>query len=178
MTKEKSGPIIITHLVRITILFLLLTSCQEQPVQVSLVEPSITQMETQKVELRNCESKAEMRKNLSEVVTIDQEITISPTATSIETGDKLEISTQLRQQLEAEVNQAYHQLTKQARQELEKAELIVPVGKIRTFEVAWEKHLYSSKLSFSQDNNRYSADYTYLICIPQVLGYVEMSCTA
>lgn len=159
-------------------IFLLLTGCREQPAHIDIPEPVETQLETQKVELRNCESKTELRKPLASLVEIEKVITISPTATSRASGEQIQISSQLESQLISEVDRAYQQKYEQATKELGQVELIVPVGKIRTFEIEWMQQTFTSTISFTVDQEEYAAEYTYQMCVPHDVGYVEMSCTA
>jgi uncharacterized protein (DUF1499 family) len=159
-------------------IFLLLAGCRGQSARVDIPEPVETQLETQKVELRNCESKTALHKSLASLVEIEKVITISPTATSPTSGEQIQISSQLENQLISEVDQAYRQKYEQAAKALEEVELVVPVGKIRTFEIEWIQQKFTSTIYFTVDQEEYAAEYTYQICIPHDVGYVEMSCTA
>ncbi len=160
------------------LIFWLLTGCGEQPIRIDIPVPIEKQLETQKVELRNCESKTELHKSLDSLVEIEKVITVSPTATSPASGGHIRISPQLENRLISAVERAFQEKYEQASKELEEVELAVPVGKIRTFEIEWVQQTFTSVIHFIVDQNEYVAEYIYQICIPQDVGYVEMSCTA
>lgn len=161
-----------------SIVLLLLAGCRKTPARIEIPEPQETQLETRKVELRNCDSKSELRTTLAALVEIEKVVTISPTAVSPESGEQIQVSSQLEDQLISEVERAYQQRYEQVKKALEQVDLVVHVGKIRTFEMEWIQQSFTATIYFSVDNKEYAAEYTYQLCHPRDVGYVEMSCTA
>jgi hypothetical protein len=62
--------------------------------------------------------------------------------------------------------------------EVERTEMVVPIGKIRTYKVYWKQLVFSSTLAFPINDEMHTADYRYTLDIPHVIITMEVGCTA
>ncbi len=159
-------------------LSLILSACGDLDASVALAEPAEHKLTTQLVELRNCDSKTELRRPLASEVEVKDEVNIADNATAVTTGEDVKIPPKVRAKLETEIKEAYHQEYEAARANVEQTELTVPVGRIHTYTINWEQKEFSSTVSFSMEDEDYSVSYTYILCIPSVRSMREMACTA
>lgn len=152
--------------------------CSGQHINVAQAEPVESALDAQSVELRNCDTKAELRQSLASEVTIEKQITIADEATAAAGGETAEIPPEMKAKLVAEIEGAYEEMYETAKTGVEQTELTVPLGRIHTYRIEWKKQVFSSSVSFSMNGETYTAPYTYELCIPNEVGFREMSCTA
>jgi hypothetical protein len=96
----------------------------------------------------------------------------------VASGKTAEISPDVKARLVAEIEAAYTQVYEGAKTGVEQTELTVPVARIHTYRIEWKEQVFSSSVSFSMNGEPYTAPYTYTLCIPDEVGFLEMGCTA
>lgn len=149
-----------------------------ETISVALAEPVKRELNAQSVELRNCETDTELRQPLASEVEIQKQISIAKQATAVASGESAEIPPEVRAKLEAEVERAYREAYERAKASVEQTELTVPAWRIRTYEIDWEEQEFSSTVSFSMNDEAYTASYIYKLYVPREAGFREISCTA
>jgi hypothetical protein len=157
---------------------LALAGCGGGQVQVARAEPVERLLDAQSVDLRNCDSQTELRRSLASEVEIRKQITIADEATALADAKTAEISPEVKAKLAAEVERAYTQVYERAKTGVEQTELTVPVARIHTYRIEWKEQVFSSSVSFSMNGEPYTVPYTYTLCIPDEVGFLEMGCTA
>jgi hypothetical protein len=159
-------------------LCLALVGCSGGQIQVAQADPVERELDAQSVELRNCDAPTELRRSLASEMEIDKQITIADQATAVAGGETAEISPDVKARLVAEIEAAYTQVYEGAKTGVEQTELTVPVARIHTYRIEWKEQVFSSSVSFSMNGEPYTAPYTYTLCIPDEVGFLEMGCTA
>jgi hypothetical protein len=164
------------------ILFMCLTmsGCKGSSVQVSQVAPieSNSSLSDRTVEIRNCDGTTELHRSLAAEAQVERQITIADIVTAVASGDSVELSPDIKTLLTDQIDQAYSQVYGEVKTEVERTEMVVPIGKIRTYKVYWKQQVFSSTLSFPINDEMYIADYRYTLDIPHVIITTEISCTA
>ncbi|MDD2694762.1 MAG: hypothetical protein PHD58_02420 [Anaerolineales bacterium] len=132
----------------------------------------------QTIELRNCEGKDVLHHSLATKTQVVCNITIPDEATSIKTGNKRALPKDMKTRLEEQVEIAYQKIYEEAKISVEQTDLTVPVNKILTFQIYWTKQVFSSTISFTMEDEAYTAFYTYTLDIPDAIIAEDTSCTA
>ena len=174
----------ITLMVLIFCLVFLGVGCSDLSVLANPARPTVNQalptktsLNHKTIELRNCDGKTE-HQSLADQVQVVCNITFPDQAISTTTGGTLELSTEMKSLLADQVQRTYQQMYEDEKTGVEETDLAVPVGRIRTFTVYWTRQTINSTVSFTQDDQTYSASYTYTLDIPDATISMETGCTA
>jgi len=139
---------------------------------------SESSLSDQSLELRNCDGKADLHRSLAAEAQVASHIIISDEATAPSTGDTTVLSADRKVSLAEQVERAYQQVYEEAKTSVEQKDIVVPVGKIRTYTIYWKQQVFSSTISFTMDTETYAATYTYTLDIPHITISSEIGCTA
>lgn len=163
---------------------ILLVGCANLPVLgnsalpvVNKAEPVKTTLDKETIELRNCDGLAG-EIPLSEKAPVNCQVTIPAEANAVDTGASSAIPGELQTQLADQVKATYQPLCDEATAAASQSILEVPAGRIRMFEINWTRQTISSTVSYKQDDQSYSAAYTYTLDVPAAIVIMETGCTA
>jgi hypothetical protein len=164
----------------IFIMCLTLSGCNGRSVQISQVAPieSNSSISDRTVEIRNCDGTAELHRSLAAEAQVERQITIADVATAVTSGETVELSPDIKNLLADQIDRAYSQVFEGIKTEVEQTEIVVPLGKIRTYRIYWKQQVFSSTLAFPINDEMHTADYRYTLDIPHVIITMEVGCTA
>jgi hypothetical protein len=159
------------------VIFLVLSACRNEQIRVAMVSPSVQKGFGHFLDIRNCEGETDLRRSLAAEVNIDKNILVADQATAKDGDEVIEIPLSIKLMIESNVEKTYREVYQDAITKIEQTELFVPVGKIRMYNVKWEIQTYSSTVYFDINGDTFEAAYTYELIIPQLAGFMEISCT-
>ena len=61
---------------------------------------------------------------------------------------------------------------------LKQVELTVPAHMIHMYDIRWKERIFSSTVSFSMEDQIWTADYIYALEDPDLASHTIMACTA
>lgn len=132
----------------------------------------------QTLELKNCDGKEDLHKSLASEAQVVCTISIADKATATTTGADLELSLEMKTNLEEQVKSAYQSAYEEARASVEQKDIVVPIGKIHTYTIFWKQQIFNSTVSFKTDGVTYTTPYTYTLDIPRITIKEQTGCTA
>ncbi|HSB66015.1 MAG TPA: hypothetical protein VLD65_05505 [Anaerolineales bacterium] len=139
---------------------------------------SESSLSNQTIELRNCDGEDELHQSLAVEAQIVCNIMISDEAMSTITRNTKLLSKEMKLPLEDQIEIAYQQVFDEAKTGVDQNDLMVPINRIRTFQINWTKQVFSSTISFTMDDEAYTVSYTYTLDIPDAIIAMETGCTA
>lgn len=157
------------------VITMFLDGCSPTP-QITAVEPVIELATMNTYELKNCGVTTEMRESYALHFEIKPEIIIADAAVSIASGAAYPLTATTKDELAAQIKEAYRQKFDAAQTELELKELVVPGDKVRTFSLRWYNHVYKTTLSYDIQGKPYTIEYQYILTIPEVTGSTSADC--
>jgi hypothetical protein len=143
-------------------------------VKVNLVEPVESQLQSEIIELRNCDCTEDLESD----VDIQKQCEIDAYAYSTSQDEPILVPPDILAELETELELAYQPVYEMEKTKAGEIKLSVPPDKIRTFQIEWKELVYKSTVSFRMGFRTYSTPYAYVLKIPRENSYVEISCTA
>lgn len=157
---------------------LLLAGCNGAPIQVKRAKAveGESSLNSQWLELNNCEGETELHRSLAEEEPVICTITISDTATIGASGQTLELTSILKTELTEQIELAYQQEYEEAKNLVQQDEMIVPVGRVHLYEISWKQRVFSSTVRFIVDEKTYTAAYTYTLDIPDAILSTRKAC--
>lgn len=132
----------------------------------------------QSLELRNCDGKTELQRSLAAETQVICHASIANHATSTKTGATVELSAEMKARIAQQVRNTHQQMCAEAQTSVEQTYFVVPINRIRVFEIYWTKQVFNSTFSFPMDDDTYTASYTYSLDIPAATVTIETGCTA
>lgn len=157
---------------------IVLAGCGGGAIQVHAVQAVASENPSSKEELEiyNCDRQTDLHRSLAEETQVTCTTAIS-SAASTASGDTLVIPEELKADLAAQIEQTYLKNKEEAEAKVSQMDLLVPVGKIRTYAITWKQEVYASTIAFRYNDIRYTAAYTYTVNIPGATIATEISCT-
>ena len=155
-----------------------LAGCGEHPIQVAVADAEESQVGTETLDIRNCDTTEEKVTTLATEAPIKHQIQISDQATLEETGTPIEIPPERLDELTIQVTNAYQVNYDEAQREAEQVAFTIPAEKIYMYKIHWIRQTYRSTISFSIDRQPCTVDYEYSLEIPELDSITTMSCTA
>jgi hypothetical protein len=150
----------------------LLASACGPGITVNRVEPIENVLETQTLQLSNCDCDTELVSG----VEMQKELNIDDYAYTGSQDKRILIPAETRTELETELELVYEPLYEMAKTAAGQIQLTVPADKIRNFKIEWTQQTYSSTISFRKGLRTYTTEYTYELRLPRETGFIEISC--
>ncbi len=160
---------------------LFMTGCGDVPGYKIAPNPTLneTELYTETIYIRNCaDFENEKRTPMTEKAPVTGLVILADQATAEDTGELMDIPTDLKEKLQAEIEKEYVDVLKAKQTEVEKTDLVVPAYSIRVFDVLWKQQCTCSTVAFEMDKQIYTADYSYKIEYPTLDQTMQMACTA
>jgi len=154
-----------------------ISACNNQNIQIVVVDPSVEMEYGMFLDIRNCQDDTDLQLTLADELSIEKQLFVANQAKSLATGEFIPIPSPEKEMIEDYIEQTYQEIFNDAQETIEQTELIVPVGKIHMYNMNWKIQTYSSTISFKLDNSTYQAEYEYILKIPDLAGMMEISCT-
>lgn len=177
MNKQKQTGMSIALLV----LLLVLAGCNSVPG--FAIAPGQATKETdlysETVAIRNCaDYENDKVTPISEASPLVVSVEIAEKAYSEESGDSLEISQNIRDKLEKQIEKEFESLYDEIKTDADKTELVIPAYQIRVFNVMWKQLCNCSTVAFKLKNEIFTANFSYKVEYPTLQNYSTMGCTA
>jgi hypothetical protein len=169
----------ITSSVLLICLCIVLVGCSGAAVQVQAAQPvaSMSAKGKEFIEIYNCDQQIDLHRSLVEEAQVTSTTTFSNFAAATTTGDSLQLSEELIAILTAQIESTYQKNVEAATTRVSQVDLLVPVGKIRAYDIFWTQETYSSSVVFEFNDAKYTAAYTYTVNIPDAAVSSEIACT-
>jgi hypothetical protein len=135
-------------------------------------------LEKRSLELRNCQSKEDLHKSLATEAQVACTVQVANTAIPITTGAALQLSPEMKTNIEKQVKDTYQGAYDEAQASVEQKEVVVPIGRIHKYTIFWKQQVFKSNASLEMDDVSYSVPYTYTLDIPRITISEQMACTA
>jgi hypothetical protein len=151
----------------------LATAACGQRITVYMAEPLESALETEDLQLRNCDCDTEM----VSTVEIQKKMDIEDYARSGSQDNKVLIPPEIMAELVTELELAYEPVYEQAKTAVGQIRLTVPADMIRAYQIERIAQSYNSTISFRMGLKAYTTAYTYELRIPEESGFIEIPCT-
>ena len=158
---------------------LVLASCANQAVQVSLASPveSKSPVADSRVVFSNCGNLEQMQQSLSEKAQVTITTTIEDYATAVKTGEKVAIPDDQIKELTVKIQDTYQQAINDAKIKVEQTVLKIPGDRIHHYQILWKRQTFSADVIFNMDNQDFTTAYTCVMDIPEAVFSTELICT-
>lgn len=162
-----------------SVLAILLSSCQDfemTDVKVDTATPAIEVLRTEDIPLPNCGGSGELSQSLGMVTTVQKSLSLSAKASG-SAGTAINIPAATKLQLEVEIEATYQQTYQTASSRLDTIVMKAAPGTHIIYTVQWEKHEFTSAVSFAVKGEVYRAPYTYTLVVPKIISSDSVSCS-
>lgn len=163
-------------LLSVVIVFLI-AGCGGNQIQLEPVDPIVSHINAQALDLRNCGNRNELKKSLASEVQVKYEIQIHNDGTANGDEDNI-LDDNLRKKLENQIEKNYRAVYDAAVSEVKDIILTIPANEVHTFNINWDEKLYESKIYYQTGDMTYSWLYSYRLEIPKLGDIWVTGCTA
>lgn len=160
-----------------TFLLFLFVGCNNNQIMVDSAEPVVSHISSQVLDIRNCGTRNELRKSLSDEFQVAFHLKINNETTATDNVDN-SISANLRKQLEKQIKATYKNIYEDAMKELDETILTIPGNEVRTYSINWEEKAYNSTIHLTTKEGINTWSYTYSLDIPKLGEIYQSGCTA
>lgn len=173
MAKCKFIPAFLTIL-----LFGCLIGCGNISIQVKMAVPEEIVVNTETLDIRNCDSNNNMVTTMAAEAPVKQEISISKQATILGTGSTVDLPLEIQDELRSQVERIYKPEYEEVVSGAEMVEFTIPGHMIHMYKIHWIQREYRSTISFQMDEQKCTTSYVYTLEFPDLEGKTVMACTA
>lgn len=118
-----------------------------------------------------------MRRSLAEEAEVMRTITVSDTASAVQSGESLVLSGEQKSRLIQAIEQAYQQIFDAAQKKVSETILVIPGDRVHYLQIYWNQQVYNAEITFFEAGLHYSAAYTCTIETPESRFDAELICT-
>ena len=136
-------------------------------VRVLLAEPVSQVTHNDDYYFDNCSPETPATRSLSEAAKVVETVTIADQATELTGSASVPIPAAVKDQLAAEVRAAYKAVFEEVISKVSQTTLYINAHERYNVLIIWEERLYTSTVTFPMDGKAYTAEYKYLLEVPQ-----------
>jgi hypothetical protein len=154
----------------------ILVACDSYQIKIDPAEPVVQNLNSQFLEINNCDGLEELNKPLSSELQVSDQIVFEEILTSNNTT--YPIPEDLKTQLEEKIKTTYQQISDDAKTDLDQYIISLPADRILTITINWSEKIYKATGHVTFNNMDYTFLYSYALKIPLVGETWIMTCTA